>query len=35
MNWTIPGRLHVMIHKDFVWLTLWLRRKRYHFATGS
>lgn len=33
MNWTVPGRLHVMIRRNYVWLTIWLFRRRYHFTT--
>ena len=35
MNWTWPGRAHVMIHREFLWLTFWFRGRRYHYATKS
>lgn len=32
MNVTIPGRFHLIIHRRFIYATLWLMGRRYHWT---
>lgn len=33
MNYTRPGRLHLIINREMIYATLWLRGSRYHFCS--
>lgn len=31
INYTWPGRLHIMIQPRYWWITLWIMRRRFHY----
>lgn len=33
MNRTWPGRAHIIINREQIYLSLWLGRRRFHFHT--
>lgn len=35
INYTRPGRLHVIISRRIIYLTLWFMGKRYHWCRGG
>lgn len=32
MSYTIPGRFHLIIRRNYVWATLWLFGRRLHIG---
>lgn len=37
VNYTRPGRLHLIVRRDFLYFTLWLFGRRFHkvFSLGA
>lgn len=32
VNYTWPGRFHLIVREGFLYVTLWFRGKRYHYC---
>lgn len=35
MNYTLPGRLHLIVKRRLLYATLWLFGQRFHWGMGS
>lgn len=35
INYTCPGRLHIIMSKRIIYLTLWMFNKRFHYCKGG